>query len=143
MNPSDQIKQLLDLFKTQQQYSDEEMARIAENPKFMQVLSRAPQLLATRFSFEIEEAHGCVVQHQSGQVICINGDGSLDSQAGPAKTCIYLLHALTPLVCAAQEFIYAGLDPNNLKFTKIGCFDVGAKCGGFGHVSMRFRAQSA
>jgi hypothetical protein len=44
------------------------------------------------------------------------------------------------VIPAAQELIYAGVDPNEMKFTKVGCFDVGVKCGGLGHVTVNFRA---
>lgn len=139
MHQSDQI---LKRFQAQLNYTKEEMEMITANPKFLQVLGKAPQLLSTEFFFDIEKAHGCVVRHQPGERIIVNGDGSLACKEGPPKICVYLLQALAPVIYGAQEFIYAGLDPNDLKFTRVGCFDVGAKCGGLGHVSVSFKSHS-
>jgi uncharacterized repeat protein (TIGR04076 family) len=107
----------------------------------MQMLEKSPVLMNTEFIFEVDSAQGCVCQHQAGQQIRINGDGSLLCQNSPDRICVYLLNALMPIVYGAQEFIFAGLDPNDLKFTKVGCFDNAAKCGGFGHVTVQFAAQ--
>jgi len=131
-------KELLEMVKSILNYTDEEMDIVASNPKYMQMIEKAPELMNTDFIFEIEEAHGCVCQHQKGQKITINGDNSITCKESPDKVCVYLLNAITPIVYGAQEFIYAGLDPNALKFTKVGCFDNGVKCGGFGHVTVQF-----
>ena len=135
-------KELVDMVKTVLNYTDEEMDRVASNPKYMDMIEKVPELMNTDFIFEIEEADGCVCQHQQGQKITINGDNSIVFRDSPEKICIYLMNAITPIVYGAQEFIYAGLDPNDLKFTRVGCFDNKATCGGFGHVTVKFRAQS-
>ena len=122
-------------------YSTAEMNTVASNPKYMKMLARAPQLMGTDFVFEVDSAHGCACQHQQGQKIVINGDGSLLGQDSPEKVCVYLLNAVVPIVYGAQEFVYAGLDPNELTFTQVGCFDNGVKCGGLGHVSVQFSAR--
>ena len=119
-------------------YSDEEAHTVMSSPKYRRMLEKAPQLMDTEFIFEIEEAHGCACQHRPGQTITINGDGALRRGGTDGKICIYLLNALTPIVYGAQEFIFAGLDPNELTFSKVGCFDNGVKCGGFGHVAVQF-----
>ncbi len=38
------------------------------------------------------------------------------------------------LIFAASELFYAGVDPNQMKFRRSGCFDVGVQCGGWGKV---------
>lgn len=137
----DSNQELLDMVQAALKYSDEDMERVASNPKYLQMLEKSPQLMNTDLIFEIDDAHGCVCQHQKGQQIRINGDGSLNCRESPDRICVYLMNTLTPIVYGAQEFIFAGLDPNELKFTKVGCFDHRAKCGGFGHVSVQFSAQ--
>lgn len=134
-------QKLLEMAQVVFSYTDDEMRTVASNPQYMKMLSRAPQLLGTEFIFKIDGAHGCACQHQKGQKITIDGDGAVMGAASPAKICVYLLNALTPIVYGAQEFIYAGLDPNELTFTQVGCFDNGVKCGGLGHVSVRFSAR--
>ena len=135
-----QTAEMLGIIKSIFNYTVEQIDIIKSNPKYMQMIEKVPQLVSTEFVFEIDEAHGCGCEHQSGQKIKVNGDGSLSCGDSPAKICIYLLQAITPMIYGAQEFIYAGLDPNEMKFTKVGCFDVGVKCGGLGHVSLSFKA---
>ncbi len=31
---------------------------------------------------------------------------------------------------------YAGIEPNEMRFRRAGCFDVGVQCGGWGHIVM-------
>jgi hypothetical protein len=35
----------------------------------------------------------------------------------------------------------AGVDPNEMRFKKTGCFDVGVKCGGWGRIVMECRVE--
>ena len=132
---------LLELAQAIFKYDDEDMQKIVSNPKYMHVIEKMPQVASTEFIFEVEAAHGCVCQHQTGQQIKISADGAIKCQASPPKLCVYLLNAIMPIVYGAQEFIFQGLDPNELKFTNVGCFDNGVMCGGFGHVSVQFSAQ--
>ena len=105
-------KELLEMAKSILNYTDNEMDTVASNPKYMDMIEKSPELMNTDFIFEIEDAHGCVCQHQKGQKIKINGDNSIISQESPEKICVYLINAIAPIVYGAQEFIYAGLDPN-------------------------------
>ena len=124
-------------------YTDEEIKAIGANPKYVQMLAKAPALMSTEFIFEVVKARGCVCRHHEGEQIKINGDGSIMCKESSSKICVYLVNAITPIVYGAQEFIFAGLDPNELKFTRVGCFDNGAKCGGFGHVMVQFSARQS
>ena len=38
------------------------------------------------------------------------------------------------LVFTASEMIYAGIDPNEIRFNRANCFDVGLQCGGWGRI---------
>ena len=134
-------RELLELAQSVFNYTDKDLANIISNPKYMQVIEKIPQVAATAFIFEVEAAHGCACQHQIGQLIKISADGSIMCQESPPKLCVYLLNAIMPIVYGAQEFIFQGLDPNQLKFTRVGCFDNGVNCGGFGHVRVQFSAQ--
>ena len=133
-------KDLLKITQSIFKYTDEQMDVVTSNPKIMHVIEKIPQLISMDFIFEIDDAHGCGCQHQHGQKIIFNGNGSLNCKDSNANICMYLLQSLTPVIFGAQEFIYAGLDPNDMKFTKVGCLDVGVKCGGFGHVTVNFKA---
>lgn len=129
---------MMELAKAVLNYTDEEMDIIKSNPKYLQVLEKASSWLNTEFVFEIIEAHGCVCRHQEGQTITVGGDGAISCKASPDQICVYLLNSIIPIVYGAMEFLFAGHDPNELKFTKVGCFDIGARCGGIGHVTVQF-----
>jgi uncharacterized repeat protein (TIGR04076 family) len=132
---------MLEMVKGHLNYTEEEMTAFKANPRNLEILDKVPGLLNTTFEAEVIEAHGCACQHQAGQKIIIYGDGSIASDRCPEKICIYLIQALGPIVFGAQEFLYAGLDPNLLRFKKVGCFDIGVKCGGLGHVTVAFASQ--
>ena len=38
------------------------------------------------------------------------------------------------MVFTASEMLFAGLDPNTIRFKRAGCFDVGLECGGWGRI---------
>ena len=38
-----------------------------------------------------------------------------------------------------NEMIYAGVDPNEMRFKRSACFDVGLECGGWGRIVMEIR----
>jgi uncharacterized repeat protein (TIGR04076 family) len=138
MNSRDDV---MGMAKSFLNYTDAEIETLGANPKYVQMLAKAPELMNTELIFEVVDAHGCVCRHHKGQKIKINGGGSITCKESPSKICVYLVNAVTPIVYGAQEFIFAGLDPNELKFTRVGCFDNGAKCGGFGHVMVQFSAR--
>jgi hypothetical protein len=38
-----------------------------------------------------------------------------------------------------HELFYAGIDPNEIRFKRTGCGDIGLKCGGWGKIIMEIR----
>jgi uncharacterized repeat protein (TIGR04076 family) len=133
---------LLEMVKDHLRYDQEEMEAFTSNPRNFEILDKVPDLLNTVFEIEVIEAHGCACRHQAGQKFFIGGDGSIATDGCPEKICIYLLQALTPIVFSAQEFLYEGIDPNRIRFKQVGCFDVGVKCGGLGHVAVAFTSRN-
>ncbi len=114
-------------------FSEEEARAFMDSQRNRDVMSKFGTLMNTRLVFTVVEAKGCSCRHRPGQAITIRGDGMLLSEGGES-VCAYLVQAMIPAVYGAQEFIYAGLDPQKLKFRRAGCFDVGLSCGGIGHV---------
>ena len=55
----------------------------------------------------------------------------------PGRLCIFMIGQTQSLIFAAQELVYAGIDPNDMRFNIVGCGDVGVKCGGWGKVTMK------
>lgn len=117
-------------------YSDEEARLFMENPRNVDVLSKAEALMGKTIRFEVVESHGCASQHTVGERIYFDGSGNLLAALGPKRICCFALESLTKLIFAAQELFYAGADPNAMRFKRTSCFDVGVKCGGWGQIVM-------
>ncbi len=115
-------------------YTDEEMEVFRSNPRNEDVLSKAPALLNKTIVVEVVESAGCNSQHQVGDKFYFDGAGNLLTKLCPKKVCIYALNAATGLIFTSNELHYAGVDPNEMRFKRAGCFDVGVQCGGWGRV---------
>jgi uncharacterized repeat protein (TIGR04076 family) len=86
---------------------------------------------------EIIESHGCDSGHKVGDKIYFDGRGiSLLTKLGPSRICIFALHSVALAMPALAELLYAGINPNEMRFKRFGCPDVGIKCGGWGHIVM-------
>lgn len=125
------------------EYSDEEMDLFLANPRNRELLEMAPAMLSRKFVIRVVESRGCFSRHLKGQEIILDGAGNLLADQAPKQTCLYLLQAVTAGVFAAQELAMAGVDPNNMRFRRMGCFDVGLRCGGVGHVVVELETREA
>ena len=67
--------------------------------------------------------------------------GNLHTGLCPEKVCGYSLSSALMMVFAANEMLYAGVDPNQIRFKRAGCFDVGLQCGGWGRVVLELRVE--
>jgi uncharacterized repeat protein (TIGR04076 family) len=115
-------------------YSKEELALFKANPRNEAVLDRGRELQNKRIVIEVVESHGCNSKHRVGDTFIFDGAGNLLTREGPEQICIFALQAATGLIFAASELFYAGVNPNQMKFRRSGCFDVGIQCGGWGKV---------
>ncbi|MBM4445814.1 MAG: hypothetical protein FJ023_00440 [Chloroflexi bacterium] len=122
-------------------YTDKEMEQFKKDPRNVDVLSKTNALLSKTFIAEVVEAHGCDSQHKVGDKFYIGGHGNLITKLCPKKVCLFALMPLATLIYTANELIYAGVDPNEMRFKRVGCSDVGLQCGGWGHIVMELRAE--
>ncbi len=122
-------------------YSDAEMDRFKENPRNAEVLSKGAVLRDKLIILEVVESHGCNSRHQVGDRFYFDGAGSLLTDLGPKKVCGYSLNAALMMVFTANEMLYAGVDPNQIRFKRAGCFDVGLECGGWGRIVLELRVE--
>ena len=120
-------------------YSDEEMDIWMANPRNQEAVLKAPALLKKTIVIEVIEAHGCSSLHKVGQKFYFDGPGNLLTNLSPKRICIYALSQMERLIFAAQELFYAGVDPNELRIKRGGCFDIGLKCGGWGRIVFEIR----
>ena len=133
------------VWKTVQQhlgYNDEEMKQFRENPRNEDVLSKTGVMLNKTIVAEIIESHGCDSGHKVGDKIYFDGRGvSLLTKLGPSRICIFALHSIALAMPALAELLYAGINPNEMRFKRFGCPDVGVKCGGWGHIVMELSVE--
>lgn len=132
---------LLYLMQKHLGYTDEEMKLFKENPANHEILAQVPKLLNKTIIFEVIESHGCNSQHKVGDKFYFDGAGNLITKLSPKKICAFALHPCAGAIFAVDEFIYEGMDPNRIKFNNVCCSDVGVRCGGWGHIVMRFRVE--
>jgi uncharacterized repeat protein (TIGR04076 family) len=117
-------------------YSDEEMKAFRENPRNEEVISKGAALMNKTIVLKVVESHGCNSQHKAGDKFYFDGAGNLITGLNPKRICIYALSSAAKLIFTANELFYAGVDPNEMRFKRTGCFDVGVRCGGWGHIAL-------
>lgn len=124
------------LIKRHLGYSNEDMELFRENPKNEDVLDKGKDLLKKEIVLEVVASKGCNSHHKEGDRIHFDGAGNLLTEKSPRRICIFALNAVTPLIYAANELFYAGVDPNGMKFKRASCIDVGVQCGGWGQIAL-------
>jgi uncharacterized repeat protein (TIGR04076 family) len=117
-------------------YNDEELKLFLDNPNNIDILSKSLPLLNKTIVIEVIESKGCNSQHKKGDKIYFDGTGNLLTKLSPKRICIYALSVLDKLILSAIELIYAGANPNEMRFKRVSCFDVGLECGGWGRIVM-------
>jgi uncharacterized repeat protein (TIGR04076 family) len=115
-------------------YTDEEMKVFREDPRNDDVLSKVPALMKKTIVLEVVESHGCNSQHKVGDKLYFDGAGNLITKHSPEKICVYALQASAQMIFACGELFLAGVDPNEMRFKRAACFDVGVQCGGWGRI---------
>jgi uncharacterized repeat protein (TIGR04076 family) len=122
-------------------YNDEEMKEFRDNPRNEDILSRVPELINKTIIAEVVDSHGCNSQHKVGDKFHFDSAGNLLTALSPKRICVYALSVITPQIFTATEFLYAGVDPNQMRFKHAACFDVGIACGGWGRVVLEIRVE--
>jgi len=118
-------------------YTNEEMLIFRADPRNEDALTKTIPMLTKTFVAEVVESHGCDSGHKVGDKLYFDGRGiSLLTKLGPSRVCIFALHSIALAMPAVAELFYAGVDPNQMRFKRFGCPDVGIKCGGWGHIVM-------
>ena len=134
-------KKLLDFIKSHFGYTDEEMELWLENPRNQEAIMKTPALLQKTIIIEVVESHGCSSLHKVGDKFYFDGPGNLLTKLNPKRVCIYALSQMERLIFAAQELFYAGQNPNVMRIKRVGCFDIGLKCGGWGKIILELKVE--
>ena len=122
-------------------YTDEEMKAFRENPRNEDVLDKAPALRDKTIVLTVVASQGCNSRHKVGDKLYFDGAGNLLTKHCPSKVCIYALNAATGMIFASNELFYAGVDPNEMRFRRAACFDVGVQCGGWGRIVLELAVE--
>jgi hypothetical protein len=122
-------------------YSEAELAEFRADPRNAAVLEKAAALQQARIVLEVVESRGCNSRLDVGTRIVFDGAGNLLADESPRKICAYALPNALLMVCAANEMIYQGLDPNQVRFRRTNCFDVGLPCGGWGRIVLEMHVE--
>ncbi len=122
-------------------YTDEELAIFRNNPKNVDIMSKAPALMKKTIVAEVVDSRGCNSRHLVGDKFYFDGAGNLLTKLSPKRICIHALSALSGPIYVANELFYAGVDPNEMRLNRVGCFDVGVRCGGWGHIAIELKME--
>lgn len=120
-------------------YSDQELAAFKSDPRNVQVLDSGRELANKTIILEVVESRGCNSRHRVGDKFYFDAYGNLLTELCPKKVCGYSLNAALMMVFTANEMLFAGIDPNTIRFKRAGCFDVGLECGGWGRIVLELR----
>ena len=142
MEKTNMIKNYEGFIKNHLGYTDEEMKVWLENPRNHEAVLKAPALLQKTIVIEVVESHGCSSLHKIGQKFYFDGPGNLLTSINPKRICIYALSQMERLIFGAQELFYAGIDPNEMRIKRGGCFDIGLKCGGWGRIVFELKFEN-
>ena len=117
-------------------YTDEELELFRSNPKNVDIISKAPDLMNKTIIAKVVSSHGCNSQHKVDDKFYFDGAGNLLTKLNPNRVCIFALASVAGLIHTANELFYAGVDPNEMRLNRVGCTDVGIQCGGWGHIDL-------
>jgi len=122
-------------------YTDEELELFRNNPRIVDMISKAPGLMNKTIIAEVVESHGCNSQHKVGDRFYFDGAGNLLTKLNPKRICIHALSVLSAPIMVVNELFYAGADPNDMRLNRVGCCDGGVRCGGWGHIAMEIKVE--
>ncbi len=128
-------------FQKHLRYSDEEMKLFREDPRNEDVIVKGLGLMKKQIVLEVVASQGCNSQHRVGDKLYFDGAGNLITKRCPERVCVYALSSAAKLIFASNELFFAGADPNDMRFKRVGCFDVGVRCGGWGNIVMELRME--
>ena len=137
MNP----EELMRIIQQRLGLDDASFKTIENTPKFQRLFENALAASRYRLVAEVIESKGCHSGHVQGQKLVFDSSGNLLTRSAPERVCAFLMPNLAVLINAFFENLMNGRDPNQVMFNRTGCFDVGANCGGWGHVVLEMRAE--
>jgi len=122
-------------------YNDNDLELFKNNPRNIELISRINEFENNLFILEVIESKGCHSNHQIGDKFYFDYAGNILTDLCPKKICGFSLNSALMMIFAASEMLYAGGDPNKMKFNRASCFDVGIECGGVGRIVLELKIE--
>lgn len=116
-------------------YSREELEIFLARSNNVFVVEHALRLDRWVIVGEVIESHGCSCGLKVGDKIHMSPHGHLIADRSPSRICLQVFPPLAAAVAVYAERIISGLDPDPYLFRRVGCLDVGVRCGGWGHIA--------
>ncbi len=134
-------ERLAKIIKRRFGYSDDELQTFLSNPRNMELVSRRQEFERTNFVLEVVESKGCNSNHKVGDKFYFDFAGNILTELCPPRICGYSLNSAMMMIYTANEMLYAGVDPAEIRFKRASCFDVGIECGGWGRVVLELKIE--
>ncbi len=107
----------------------------------MELVNRRQEFERTRFVLEVVESQGCNSNHRVGDRFYFDFAGNILTELCPPRICGYSLNSAMMMIYTANEMLYARVDPDEIRFKRASCFDVGIECGGWGRIVLELKIE--
>ena len=138
---ADADDRLFKIIKKRFGYDNEDIESFKKDPRNLELLQRHKEFNNTKFVLEVVESKGCNSNHKVGDKFYFDFAGNILTELCPPKICGYSLNSAMMMIFTANEMLYAGVDPNKIRFKKASCFDVGIECGGWGRIVLELKIE--
>jgi len=125
--------------RAQLDFNDSEMANFRNTPRNAEIIAKGLAAMDTKIVFEVVQSKGCFSGHRTGDRLTFDLQGNLLTGKCPERVCMHAVQAGAHHLFAAGELLHHGVDPEQMRFKRFGCLDVGLECGGWGHVVMEIK----
>ena len=139
MNENDEI--LYKIIGEKFGYNQNELDSFKNNRRNRELIGRAKEFDKKLFVLEIVASKGCNSNHKVGDKFYFDYAGNILTKRCPPKICGYALNSAMMMIFTANEMLYAGVDPNGIRFKRASCFDVGIECGGWGRIVLELKVE--
>jgi uncharacterized repeat protein (TIGR04076 family) len=127
-------ERLLKIIQKRFGYNENELTDFQNNPRNIELINRSKEFNDKYIVLTVVESKGCNSNHKVGDKFYFDYAGNILTDLCPKKICSYSLNSALMLIFTANEMIYAGVDPEEIRFKRANCFDVGIECGGWGRI---------
>lgn len=138
---SDNDDRLYNIIGKRLGYNKNELESFKKSEINRDLIGRAKEFNKKLFVLEVVESKGCNSSHKVGDKFYFDYAGNILTEMCPSKICGYSLNSSMMMIFAANEMLYAGVDPNTIRFKRASCFDVGIECGGWGRIVLELKVE--